>query len=288
MIKILFYILSGIPRAFFVMLIDIYIYVRIYKLFASYKITKINLKIAYPDLSNSNIELISKLSIRESLISGYETIFTWGSNAHDSNRMIFRIENNFLLNNYVRKGNGLISVAVHNRSVDMLLAWICSQTSTVSLYKKIKNKALDSFVKNKRESDGSTCVETSISGVRKIYKALKENKVICFAADQVPQRGMGEYIKFFNREAYSTTLVQSLAIKTMTPIVYFYINSNKDNYLTITIKAIDNDIYTDSKCSQIINKGIESIINKRPVDYSWEYKRFKKSKSNQQDPYSGI
>ena len=288
MIKILFYILSGIPRAFFVMLIDIYIYVRIYKLFASYKITKINLKIAYPDLSNSNIELISKLSIRESLISGYETIFTWGSNAHDSNSMIFRIENNFLLNNYVRKGNGLISVAVHNRSVDMLLAWICSQTSTVSLYKKIKNKALDSFVKNKRESDGSTCVETSISGVRKIYKALKENKVICFAADQVPQRGMGEYINFFNREAYSTTLVQSLAIKTMTPIVYFYINSNKDNYLTITIKAIDNDIYTDSKCSQIINKGIESIINKRPVDYSWEYKRFKKSKSNQQDPYSGI
>ena len=288
MIKILFYILSGIPRAFFVMLIDIYIYVRIYKLFASYKITKINLKIAYPDLSNSNIELISKLSIRESLISGYETIFTWGSNAHDSNRMIFRIENNFLLNNYVRKGNGLISVAVHNRSVDMLLAWICSQTSTVSLYKKIKNKALDSFVKNKRESDGSTCVETSISGVRKIYKALKENKVICFAADQVPQRGMGEYINFFNREAYSTTLVQSLAIKTMTPIVYFYINSNKDNYLTVTIKAIDNNIYTDSKCSQIINKGIESIINKRPVDYSWEYKRFKKSKSNQQDPYSGI
>ena len=99
---------------------------------------------------------------------------------------------------------------------------------------------------------------------------------------------MGEYINFFNREAYSTTLVQSLAIKTMAPIVYFYINSNKDNYLTVTIKAIDNNIYTDSKCSQIINKGIESIINKRPVDYSWEYKRFKKSKSNQQDPYSGI
>ena len=288
MIKILFYILSGIPRPFFVMLIDIYMYVRIYKLFGTYKITKINLKIAYPDLNNSNIELISKLSIRESLISGYETIYTWGSDAHDSNRMIFRIENNFLLSSYVSKGNGLISVAVHNRSVDMLLAWICSQTSTVSLYKKIKHKALNSFVKNKRESDGSTCVETSISGVRKIYKALKENKVICFAADQVPQRGMGEYINFFNREAYSTTLVQSLAIKTMTPIVYFYINSNKDNYLTVTIEAIDEDIYTDSKCSQIINKGIESIINKRPVDYSWEYKRFKKSKSNQQNPYSGI
>ena len=288
MIKTLFYILSRLPRAFFVILIDIYLYTRIYKLFVSYKITKINLKIAYPDLNNLNIELLAKLSIRESLISGYETIYTWGSNTHDSNDKIFRIENNFLLNNYILQGKGMILVALHNRSVDMLLAWICSQTVTVSLYKKIKNKALDLFVKNKRESDGSICVETSITGVRKIYKALKQNKVICFAADQVPQRGMGEYIKFFNRDAYSTTLVQSLALKTGCPLVYFYINSNKGNYLTVTLETINESIYSDSKRSHIINKGIEKIINKRPIDYSWEYKRFKKSKPDQQDPYSGI
>ena len=288
MIKTLFYILSRLPRAFFVILIDIYLYTRIYKLFVSYKITKINLKIAYPDLNNLNIELLAKLSIRESLISGYETIYTWGSNTHDSNEMIFRIENNFLLNNYILQGKGMILVALHNRSVDMLLAWICSQTETVSLYKKIKNKALDLFVKNKRESDGSICVETSITGVRKIYKALKQNKVICFAADQVPQRGMGEYIKFFNRDAYSTTLVQSLALKTGCPLAYFYINSNKGNYLTVTLEMTNKSIYNDSKHSQVINKGIEEIINKRPIDYSWEYKRFKKSKWDQQDPYSGV
>ena len=288
MIKIFLFIISMTPRSFFILLVDIYMYSRIYKLFASYKITKVNLKIAYPNLNNSNIELISKLSIRESLISGYETIYSWARHTNDSNSFIFRVENNFLLKNYARQQKGLITVAIHNRSVDMLLAWICSQTPTVSLYKKIKNKSLDSFVKNKRESSGSVCVETSISGVRKIYKALKQNKVICFAADQVPQRGMGEYIKFFNRESYSTTLVQSLALKTKSPLVFLYINSNKDNYLTITIESINDSIYNDSKHSQIINNGIEKIINKRPIDYSWEYKRFKKSKPGQQDPYSGI
>ena len=288
MIKISLFIISMTPRSFFILLVDIYMYSRIYKLFASYKITKVNLKIAYPNLNNSNIELISKLSIRESLISGYETIYSWARHTNDSNSFIFRVENNFLLKNYARQQKGLITVAIHNRSADMLLAWICSQTPTVSLYKKIKNKMLDSFVKNKRESGGSVCVETSISGVRKIYKALKQNQVICFAADQVPQRGMGEYIKFFNRDSYSTTLVQSLALKTKSPLVFLYINSNKDNYLTITIESINDRIYKDSKHSQIINNGIEKIINKRPIDYSWEYKRFKKSKPGQQDPYSGI
>ena len=99
---------------------------------------------------------------------------------------------------------------------------------------------------------------------------------------------MGEYIKFFNRDSYSTTLVQSLALKTKSPLVFLYINSNKDNYLTITIESINDNIYSDSKHSQIINNGIEKIINRRPIDYSWEYKRFKKSKPGQQDPYSGI
>jgi len=122
MIKALFYILSRLPRAFFVILIDIYLYSRIYKLFGSYKITKINLKIAYPDLNNLNIELLAKLSIRESLISGYETIYTWGNKTHDSNEMIFRIENNFLLINYLLQGSVMILVAIHNRSFDMLLA----------------------------------------------------------------------------------------------------------------------------------------------------------------------
>ena len=31
------------------------------------------------------IELMSKLSIRESIVSGYETIYTWGRRDFDSN-----------------------------------------------------------------------------------------------------------------------------------------------------------------------------------------------------------
>ena len=71
--KTLFYLISLIPKSFIVILIDTYIYTKIYKFFSSYKITKVNLKIAYPDLNIENIEKLTKLSIRESLISVYET-----------------------------------------------------------------------------------------------------------------------------------------------------------------------------------------------------------------------
>ena len=119
--KALFYIISLFPKTLFVYLLDLYLYTRIYRLFSSFKITKVNLQIAYPELNLNDIQLLSKLSIKESIISGYETIYTWGRQEYESNSKIFKIENNFLLNKLHKKNKGLIAVAIHNRSVDMLL-----------------------------------------------------------------------------------------------------------------------------------------------------------------------
>ncbi len=286
--KPLFFIISLFPRTLFVSLVDLYTYTKIYKLFSSYKITKVNLEIAYPDLIKNDVELLSKLSIRESIISGFETIYTWGRSVHQSNSQLFKIENNFLLSKTYKEGNGLITVAIHNRSVDMLLKWINSKIVTVSLYKKIKIKTLESFVKKNREDGESKSYKTSISGVRKILQELNSSGAICFAADQVPQRGLGEYIKFFNRDAYTTTLVQSLAAKTKAPVLFAFINSNKDGFLSTSIKQPKYIDHSDSEHKLLLNKNIEEIINIRPIDYSWEYKRFKKSKPPGTDPYKSI
>ncbi len=286
--KLLFFILSLIPKNLFSYLVDIYLFCKIYKFNSSYKITKINLKIAYPESTKSQIELLSKLSIRESIISGFETIYTWGRKAFDANKNIFRVENNFLLTFHSKQNKGLIVVAFHNRSVDMLLRWINSQVETTSLYKKIKIRILNDFVKRNRESNGSKTFETTIGGVREMLKALNEKKVTVFAADQVPKRGLGEHINFFNRKAYTTTLVQSLATKTLAPVIYAYINSNPKNFLSLTIKSCNSNIYEDSKHKLLLNYDIENMINERPIDYSWEYKRFRRSKDIKGDPYKDI
>ena len=53
-------------------------------------------------------------------------------------KKIFRVENNFLLNKYINDRNGVAVIAIHNRSVDMLLKWINTKTETTTLYKKVK------------------------------------------------------------------------------------------------------------------------------------------------------
>ena len=285
--KSLFYIASLIPTSFLRKLVTLTSKTKIFKTSSAYKVTLRNLEMAYKHLDQVELEQLAEESFIETILSGHETIKSWSKPIHISGKNIFRIENNYLLNRYIHEGNGVAVIAVHNRSVDMLLKWINTKCETTTLYKKVKIKALDRFVRKQREGKNNNVYETTITGVRKIFQAYKANKTICIAADQVPQEGMGEYIKLFNIDAYTTTLASSLVHKTQKPAVFICLNSFENNKLGVTIKPCRKDIYNESKHKLSLNKSIESLININPKDYSWEYKRYKKLLSGE-NPYKDI
>ena len=285
--KSLFYIVSLIPASFLRKLVTLTSKTKIFKTSSAYKVTLRNLEMTYKHLDQIELEQLAEESFIETILSGHETIKSWSKPIHISGKNIFRIENNYLLNRYIVEGNGVAVIAVHNRSVDMLLKWINTKCETTTLYKKVKIKALDRFVRKQREGKNNNVYETTMTGVRKIFQAYKANKTICIAADQVPQEGMGEYIKLFNIDAYTTTLASSLVHKTQKPAVFICLNSFENNKLGVTIKPCRDDIYNKSKHQLSLNKSIESLININPKDYSWEYKRYKKLLSGE-NPYKDI
>ena len=284
--KLLFYLITLIPIDFIRSATNLYTKLSLHKTSSVYKLTVCNIKICFPDLSDAEKTLLAKESFIETFVSGYETLQSWARPIHISGKKIFRIENNYLISQNATK-KGLAIIAIHNRSVDMLLKWINSKTNTTTLYKKVKIKYLDKFVRKQREENNNEVYETNINGVRKIFKAFIDNKVVCLAADQVPKRGMGEYIKFFNTDAYTTTLAASMVHKTKKPAVFICMNSFKNNRLGITINPCNENIYNDSEYKLSINQSIEDLIKINPKDYSWEYKRFRRSPSGI-DPYVGI
>ena len=285
--KPIFYIVSLIPISIVRAIVSTVSKTSLFKSSNAYKITLQNLKMSYKNLSQTELEKFAQDSFIETLVSGFETIQSWSKPIHISGKKIFRIENNFLLNKYINDGKGVAVIAIHNRSVDMLLKWINTKSDTTTLYKKVKIKALDRFVKKQREGKNNKVYETNMNGVRKIFQAFKDGKTICIAADQVPQRGMGEYIKLFNNDAYTTTLASSMLYKTKKPGIFICLNSFGNNRLGVTIKPAKETIYKDSEYKLSLNKSIEELININPVDYSWEYKRYRRPPSGE-DPYSDI
>ena len=231
--KPIFYIVSLIPISIVRAIVSTVSKTSLFKLSNAYKITLQNLKMSYKNLSQTELEKLAQESFIETLVSGFETIQSWSKPIHISGKKIFRIENNFLLNKYINDGKGVAVIAIHNRSVDMLLKWINTKSDTTTLYKKVKIKALDRFVKKQREGKNNKVYETNMNGVRKIFQAFKDGKTICIAADQVPQRSMGEYIKLFNNDAYTTTLASSMLYKTKKPGIFICLNSFGKNNLDI-------------------------------------------------------
>ena len=258
----------------------------IYKLTDAYKITKANLEIILPNASKEELIIFAKKSYLESLLSTRETFIAWSRSSSFINSNILVIKNNFLLSTNVDKQKGFMVVAIHSRSVDMLLSWINSQTITTSLYKKIKFKLLDKYVRSIRENKKNETYETGILGVKKLLNALNNNKVICVAADQVPQRGMGEYVDFYNRKSYTTTLIPKLAYKTKKSAIFCSINkAHQSQYLAINIHPSTDSLYDNSKHLLSLNKSIERLIEENIFDYAWEYKRFRRPFKGDSNPY---
>ena len=284
--KILFTFLSIMPKSFYRFCIRAYLFTGLYTFSESYKVTLSNIKIVRPFFSGAEALDASRKSYAESLLSIYETFYSWSRKPSKVNNNILVVKNNYLLQEHIQNQNGLVVVAIHNRSIDMLLSWINSQTRTVSLYKKIKLKILDKYVRKIRENKINKTFETSVAGVREIFKSLKNKEVIAIASDQVPARGNGEYVKLFGRMAYTTTLVPKLACKTKKPVIFCCINSiESSNYLSVNIEPAHNDLFDRSECLLSMNNSIEKLINTKLSDYSWEYKRFRRPMAGETDPY---
>ena len=284
--KIIFYIFTIFPLKLAFLMWDIVFKVAplyILRFLPPFKVTRKNLSIAFCGLDDHELDALAKESYKETLKSFYETLYTW---SRSNKKIIYqtkKINNRFLFNNHEHK-NGLIIFALHNRSIDFMLRWISSQRSHTSLYKKIKSKSINKFVKKFREEGNCKMVETGIGGVKTILKSLENNQMTCMASDQVPADGLGTYSTFFGKECYSFSLAPKLAKKSNKQILMSYLSYDKDIGHIINFKKPNKEIYSKNGVD-VMNTEMEREIKKSPTEYSWEYKKFRKLSQEPKDIY---
>ena len=113
------------------------------------------------------------------------------------------------------------------------------------------------------------------AGVKESIKFINNKYSIALMIDQRVTEG--EKIKFFNEEAFTTTLPAQLALKFNLKLVPIFIE-RKNNYLFKMI--IYDPIKVDDNINKIIiteklNKIIEGMIIKNPNQWIWTHDRWK-------------
>lgn len=237
----------------------------------AYKITKINIFKCFPNNTDADNNALAFESLKNSIISFYETLYTWSRSEIKISKLGFKQENRFML----LEQKATLFYSLHNRSIDLLLSLILLNNSVTTLYKTIKYKKLDAYVKTQRSKNRSTVATASIGGVKAVIKSLKSRKDVCFAADQVPADGFGIQSSFFDSTCYSSNLVESLSAREDIATCLVYLTKNEFGYIVSYDHLSSAHISTDE-----MNRIYQKIILKNPKEYSWEYKKFRKIKEN--------
>lgn len=175
-------------------------------------------------------------------------------------------------------GKGVILALPHLGMWEIIGLHVSSRYPMTSLYRPPPMASMDRIMREGRERLGAQLVPTDSAGVRALYKALDQGRVLAILPDQDPSAGSGVFAPFFGIPANTMVLLSRLAQKTGAPVLFAYAERlPKGRGYRIHYKPASETIAsTDLQASvTAVNAGVEACVRECPEQYLWCYKRFR-------------
>lgn len=255
----------------------------------TYKITKKNIELCFPDISSDEQQALTRRSILETAMGAAEFTKVWTSPWQQTRQHIKAVHGGDLFQQAVASEQGTIVLAPHLGNWEVLNYYLAEQTEMTVLYQPAKQKSLDWVVKVSREASGSKAVPTSVRGVMTLSKTLKAGGSTGILPDQQPELSGGTYAPFFGQTALTINLIDSLSKKNNCILLMGYAKRVQDGF-EIVFSEPDPAIYAEEKLEAItaMNRSVERCVRECPEQYQWEYKRFNKQPEGNVRPYKGL
>ena len=237
---------------------------------------QLNIQITLPELNAQQRKQITQHAIRNELTSYFEFFHIWGSSNSKNIQRVHQVHGEALLQDALAAQQGVVLIVPHFGTWEIMNAWLAQYTQMTIMYKPVKNPAADAFVRQARSREQAHLVPTDESGVRQIFKALKQGGTTVILPDHTPNVG-GEMIPFFGIPLESSNLSAKLIQKTKAKALFLYALRNENQSFDIYIEAMDEQIYhcNANAGTTLIHRAIEDLIRRHPAHYHWSYKRYK-------------
>ena len=239
------------------------------------KIIGLNIQIAFPNMDQQQRQQLTKKAIQNELTSYFEFLSIWGSSNQRNIQRIQNVSGEQYLHEALAEKKGIVLIVPHFGTWEVMNAWLSQYTEMTILYKPVKNPDADRFVREARSREQAHLVPTDESGVRQIFKALKQGGTTAILPDHTPDHG-GEMINYFDIPLASSSLSAKLIQKTKAKALLIYTMRNDQDGFDMYIEPIDPQIYQGSAedGTLIIHQTLEQLIKRYPDHYHWSYKRF--------------
>ena len=241
------------------------------------RVTRMNLKAVYPDMSASDRHDVARASMVHYVRGVFEAGMLWSWPVERIAQYFDEPVGVELLHAANKSGKGVIIAAPHSGSWELLSLHVQHDVDYTILYKPSPFPEVDEVLISKRRRLGATLVPATGAGLRKLYKVVRAGNPVGILPDQEPTQGDGEFAPFFGIETLTGVLVPRIAQRTGAIVLFSACLRLKNGRYRPYLLEADEAIYSSDMRTALtaLNKGIESIIELDRSQYLWAYKRFR-------------
>ena len=171
-------------------------------------------------------------------------------------------------------GKGIIVLTPHLGSFEIVGLYVAAHMPMTCMYRVPKQPWLDPIIRGGRERGQMKLARADVGGVRTLLKALKRGEAIGLLPDQAPSHGEGEWAPFFDRPAYTMTLVSRLAEASGAGLLLAY-GERLPHGKGYEIHFSPLEFTPGKPVTEQLNTALEQVILACPEQYLWAYNRYK-------------
>ena len=189
-----------------------------------------------------------------------------------------------LLEGLLAQGRGLVLLTPHMGSFEVSAQAYAerfgAQQPITVLYRPARQAWLRELEETARARTALHTAPANLAGVRLMMRALRRGQTVGLLPDQVPPEGMGVWVPFFGRPAYTMTLAARLVQQTGAAVAVLW-TERLPQGAGYVVRALPLPVPLpelaagEEAGALAINRSMEAIIRMQPTQYLWGYHRYK-------------
>jgi len=276
---LLVFVIRLIPFRLLYVLSDFMAFV-LHRVFAYRKeVVTENLKACFPEKDASEINQLIRLSYRNLSDILIEGIKGFSMNPQKDQKR-YQLLNPELLEKYQQQHKDIMMVTGHYSNWEWGSLFLPTQMhydNLLVLYKPLKNKYLDHYLRKHRER-----FHMAIRSMYHTPKAFAEFRnrqtIFTLVADQSPSNVSSSYwINFLGRQTAFLHGIEHYTRLYDLPLVYLDIQRKKRGFYELELSLLTEEPLTlsDGELTTLYARQLEKVIRQKPEDWLWSHKRWK-------------
>ena len=243
----------------------------------SAQVTRANIELCLPGLSD-NLVAEDKL-FRQSLIETGKTLMetpaVWLGDFERIDQWIHAVHAEAILKEYLNDPVGLLVLLPHMGNWELFNVFFRRYGQMTALYQPPRQVYMQKVMQKVRARHGNDMVPTTPSGLKQLYKTLRDGGTAVILPDQVP--ASGQFVPFFGHPVLTDVLASRLLKNTGAKALGITMVRNEDGLFEAHVLVPAPSIYDfdEVTSTRAVNDLMQACAEISPTQYQWEYKRFR-------------